>query len=107
MPTFLYIDYGPSAYIAMELRYSLSTLLAEYAGAPVQVIVYTDKPRAYEGLHECVRARDISQGLTAMTRDGALPHRVKACVLLDALKTHGDDCVLLDTDSYISPGFAD
>jgi len=29
MPTFIYIDYGPSPYIARELRYSLSTLLAE------------------------------------------------------------------------------
>jgi hypothetical protein len=28
-------------------------------------------------------------------------------VLLDALKSHDDDCVLLDTDSYVVPGFAD
>jgi hypothetical protein len=107
MPTFLYIDYGPSPYIARELRYSLSTLLAEYPGDDAQVVVYTDKPWTYDKLHERVQPRDISGELGAMTRDGALPHRVKACVLLDALKSEEDDCVLLDTDSYVLPGFAD
>lgn len=107
MPTFLYIDYGPSPYIARELRYSLSTLLAEYSDGGARVVVYTDKPEAYGKLHESVHARDISREIRAMTRDGALPHRVKACVLLDALKSSDEDCVLLDTDSYILPGFAD
>jgi len=107
MPTFLYIDYGPSPYIARELRYSLSTLLAEYPGGDAQIVVYTDKPKTYDGLHDRVRARDISADIGAMTRHGALPHRSKACVLLDALKSNTDDCVLLDTDSYILPGFAD
>src|SRR5271170_6030341 len=99
MPTFLYIDYGPSPHIARELRYSLSTLLAEYAGGGARVVVYTDKPRSYDNLHERVSARDISHDFAAMTRHGALPHRIKACVLLDALKRLDDDCVLLDTDS--------
>jgi hypothetical protein len=107
MPTFLYIDYGPSPYIARELRYSLSTLLAEYPDGDARIVVYTDKPKTYDGLHDRVRARDISGDIAAMTRHGALPHRVKACVLLDALKSGDDDCVLLDTDSYILPGFAD
>jgi hypothetical protein len=107
MPTFLYIDYGPSHYIARELRYSLSTLLAEYPGGDSRIVVYTDKPKTYDGLHHLVRARDISRDIGAMTRDGALPHRIKACVLLDALKSEHDACVLLDTDSYIMPGFAE
>ncbi len=105
--TFLYIDYVPSPYIARELRYSLSTLLAEYPGGDVAIVVYTDKPRVYGTLHERVRAHDISGSVDAMTRQGALPHRVKACVLLDALKSRDEDCILLDTDSYILPGFAD
>jgi hypothetical protein len=42
-----------------------------------------------------------------MTRHGAYSHRIKPCVLLDALKSGDQDCVLLDTDSYILPGFAD
>jgi hypothetical protein len=106
MPTFLYIDYGPAPYIARELRYSLSTLLAEYPGGDAEIVVYTDKPKTYDNLHDRVRARDISGDIGAMTRHGVLPHRVKACVLLDALKSGDDDCVLLDTDSYVTPGFA-
>ena len=106
MPTFLYIDYGPSPYIGRELRYSLSTLLAEYPDGGSKIVVYTDKPKTYDRLHDRVRARDISGDVAAMTRHGALPHRIKACVLLDALKSQVDDCVLLDTDSYILPGFA-
>jgi hypothetical protein len=106
VPTFLYIDYGPSPDIARELRYSLSTLLAEYPGADAEIVVYTDKPKTYDGLHERVRARDISGDVGAMTRHGAYGHRIKPCVLLDALKSGEQDCVLLDTDSYIMPGFA-
>jgi hypothetical protein len=106
MPTFLYLDYGPSPYIAREVRYSLSTLLAEYSQGGANVLVYTDKPRVYEALDLRLSVKDISGDVGAMTRGGALGHRAKACVLLDALRTRDDDCVLLDTDSYIAPGFA-
>ena len=106
MPTFLYLDYGPSPYIAREVRYSLATLLAEYSNGGAKVLVYTDKPGVYEGLDPRVSVKDISADVGAMTRGGALGHRAKACVLLDALRTQADDCVLLDTDSYITPGFA-
>jgi hypothetical protein len=107
MPTFVYLDYGPSPFLAREARYGLSTLLAEYSDRSAEVVVYTDKPRAYADLHERVAPRDISGEVEAMTRGGALGHRAKICVLLDALRTRDDDCVLLDTDSYVLPGFAD
>jgi hypothetical protein len=106
-PTFLYIDYGHSPWIGRELRYSLATLLAEYADRPAQVVVYTDKPALYAGLHPRVGARDISPDLPAMTRGGAYSHRIKPCVLSLALRDIGGACVALDTDSYIEPGFAD
>jgi hypothetical protein len=104
-PTFLYIDYGASPYIGRELRYSLATLLAECPAA--RVVVYTDKPRIYETLHPAVTPRSIADDLRAWTRDGLLPHRAKACALRDALDKIGGLCVLLDTDSYIQPGFAE
>jgi hypothetical protein len=104
LPTFLYIDYGPSPYVGRELRYSLATLLAEY-GEP-RVVVYTDKPQAYAKLHPSVVPRPIADDLAAWTRAGLLPHRAKACALGDALARFGGLCVLLDTDSYIAPGFA-
>jgi hypothetical protein len=106
VPTFLYLDYGPSPYIAREVRYSLSTLLAEYSGGGAGVVVYTDKPRVYQALDSNVSVKDISADVDAMTRGGALGHRAKACVVLDALRTLDDNCVLLDTDSFITPGFA-
>ncbi len=100
-PTFVYIDYGPSPYIGRELRYSLATLLAEIPAARVRV--YTDKPAAYAALP--VEPRPLGDDLARWSRDGAYHHRIKPCVLLDSLK-HGGVCVLLDTDSYIAPGFA-
>ena len=103
-PTFLYIDYGPSPYIGRELHYSLATLLAEIP--PARIVVYTDKPGAYESLHASVTARELGPDLGRWTRGGAYNHRIKPCVLLDALSVHGGLCVLLDTDSYIAPGFA-
>ena len=93
--TFLYINYGPSPLIGRELAYSLATLRAEIPDA--QVVVYTDKP-APPG----VTARPYDP---AWTRGGLLNHRAKLCALLDALQRDGGLCVLLDTDSYINPGF--
>jgi hypothetical protein len=103
-PTFLYIDYGASPLIGRELRYGLATLLAEYE-AP-RVVVYTDKPRAYESLHPSVTPRPLDGDRARWTRDGAFGHRIKPAALADALAAHGGLCVLMDTDSYIRPGFA-
>ena len=102
--TFLYIDYGGSPDIARELRYSLATLLAEIPAAAV--VVYTDRPQLYDGLHPGVSARALGADLPRWTRGGEYNHRLKPCALLDALQTRGGLCVLLDTDSYINPGFA-
>jgi hypothetical protein len=103
-PTFLYIDYGPSPHIGRELRYSLATLLAEFE-AP-RVIVYTDKPDIYARLHVCVTPRPLGADLACWTRAGAYNHRIKPCVLLDALRVNEGLCALIDTDTWIEPGFA-
>ena len=103
-PTFVYIDYGASPLIGRELRYSLATLLAEIPAA--RVVVYTDKPRAYESLHPSVTPRPLGGDYARWTRDGAYAHRIKPAVLLDVLGAQGGFCALMDTDSYIQPGFA-
>jgi len=100
--TFLYLDYGPSPLIGRELRYCLATLRAEIPQA--RVVVYTDKPLAYSALGLTVRA--LGEDLARWSRAGAIAHRLKPCVLADALSAYGGLCVLLDTDSYIRPGFA-
>lgn len=103
-PTFVYIDYGASPDIGLELRYSLATLLAEAPSA--RVVVYTDKPEDYARLHPAVTPRALGDDLARWTRGGAFNHRIKICALADAVDTCGGLCVLLDTDSYVEPGFA-
>jgi hypothetical protein len=104
--TFLYIDYGPSPDIALELKYSLATLLAETTGAEPDIVVYTDKPWAYAGLHPKLTTRTLGDDLARWSRDGLYKHRVKPCALLNALQTISDACVLVDTDTFFRAGFA-
>ncbi len=106
MPTFLYIDYGPSPDLALELKYSFATLLAEYAGREPDVFVYTDKPEVYTGLHARLRTRPLGADLARWSRGGLYAHRVKPCVLVDALRSIGSTCALVDTDTFFRPGFA-
>lgn len=106
MPTFLYIDYGPSPDFALELKYSVATLLAEYDGREPAIVVYTDKPEVYDGLHPRLRTRALGNDLADWSRGGLYGHRVKPCVLLDALRSVDARCVLVDTDTFFRVGFA-
>lgn len=106
MTTFLYIDYGPSPEIAVELKFSLATLMQEYRGCEPEVVVYTDKSEAYAGLHPKLRARPFGADLALWSRDSLYWHRVKPCVLVDALGAIDETCVLVDTDTFFREGFA-
>jgi len=106
MTTYLYIDYGPSHEIAIELKFSLATLMREYMGREPDVVVYTDKPDVYAGLHPKLRVRPFGADLGRWSRDGLYGHRVKPCVLRDALGDVGEPCVLVDTDTFFREGFA-
>jgi len=106
MATFLYIDYGPSSDIAVELKFSLATLMQEYAGREPDVVVYTDKPEVYSGLHPKLRVRPFGADFARWSRDGLYAHRVKPCVLRDALGVVGGPCVLVDADTFVREGFA-
>jgi hypothetical protein len=102
--TFAYLDYGGRHSLRLQMRYSLSTLLAE-VDPGTTILLYTDTPAAYA---RCpVTVVDISQRLAEMSLDGVYHHRVKPCVLLDALRRVGrGTCALLDSDTFILPGFA-
>jgi len=102
MTTFVYIDYGAAPEIAWELRFSLATLLHEYPERRPDVVVYTDKPGAYADL----RARPFGKDFGRWSRDGLYAHRIKPCVLRDALASLDEHCVLVDTDTFFRPGFA-
>lgn len=103
-PTFLFLEWGRKPAYRRELRYGLRALLAEVPAA--RPVIYTDDPAAYAADGTTVRVIDIAADLPAYTRAGAYHFRAKACVLLDALKRFGGPCALMDTDSFVRPGFA-
>lgn len=107
MITFIYLDYGPSPYYRREALYSIATLLAELGDRSHAIEIYTDKPSDYRAMESRVAIRDISDALPRYTRDGRYPHRAKPALLLDALRSHEGPCALIDTDSYVTPGFAE
>lgn len=105
MTTFVYIDYGPSPEIAVELKFSLATLMQEFYGSEPEVVVYTDKPETYAGLHQKLRVRPFGEDLRRWSRDGLYAHRVKPCVVIDALGAVDETCALVDTDTFFRKGF--
>lgn len=101
--TFIYIDYGVSEHIHLELRYSLSTLLDQDLSSNLDVVVYTDKPDIYADLP--VRTVDIKSKIQEFSRGGSYYHRIKPCVLLEELRANSRISVLLDTDTFVRAGF--
>lgn len=101
--TFVYIDYGVSENIHLELRYSLSTLLDQGRSLNIDVVVYTDKPDVYADLP--VRTVDITPKVLEFSRQGLYYHRIKPCVLLEEMRANSRPCVLLDTDTFVRAGF--
>ena len=97
-PLFVYLCFGRSPSCALELRYSLESLRAVGAEAAI----YAETPAQFAGLDATVI------DAVALIRE-ALAHeykfRVKPRVLADALRRFGRPCVLLDTDSFVRPGF--
>jgi hypothetical protein len=101
-PLFLYLAYGRSPATVRELRYSFQTLLPEIGGDASRVVIYTDRPQAYADLGaNLVDATDILRAAFACE----YRHRIKPMVLADALRRFAQPCALLDTDSFIRPGF--
>jgi hypothetical protein len=101
--TFIYVEYGDLERLYLELRYSLSTLLYWKFHAPVDVVVYTDKPSRYQDLP--VRVVDIATKISEFSRNGLYHHRIKPCVLLEEMKTNANFCVMIDTDTFFQEGF--
>jgi hypothetical protein len=63
------------------------------------IVLYTDSPQAFAGV-----ATLDAKPLLAAT--GEYWHGVKPRVLADALRRFGRDCVMLDLDGFVRPGFA-
>jgi hypothetical protein len=103
MHQFVYVHYGSSDDINLQLQYSLRTLLAEIGGAAERISIFTDQPSLFARTDFDVV--DIGPHLRAMTRDFSYLHRAKPIVLGQALRRHHKACVLLDADSFIRTGF--
>ncbi|MGO9545984.1 MAG: hypothetical protein ACLPPF_14485 [Rhodomicrobium sp.] len=106
MIKFIYLEFGSKKKYQTELRYSISTLLAEMPGAAGNIVVYTDCPAAYAADSPAIETCDVSQTMGEMTNHGPYHFRAKPCVVLHALRTYGCPCVFLDTDTYVRRGFA-
>jgi hypothetical protein len=103
-PVFVYLCYGPSPSTPREVRYSIETLLPEIGGDVSRVAVFTDRPEAFRDL--AIGVIDISIDLADILGDFGYRHRAKPVVLARALRRFQRACVLLDSDSFIRPGFA-
>jgi hypothetical protein len=105
MIKFIYLQVGSKAKYQTELRYSISTLLAEAPEAAGNIVIYTDCPPLYTADSHLVSTVDISTALEEMTNRGTHFYRAKPCAVLHALRTFGCPCVFLDTDTFAKRGF--
>ncbi|MCW6507577.1 hypothetical protein [Lichenifustis flavocetrariae] len=102
---FVLLEWGGKPLYRKELRYCIRSLLAECPDAAGNIVIYTDCPATYERDSPVVEVIDISADMPGFTRQGSYHFRAKVCVLIDALKRYNAPSVLLDTDSFIKPGF--
>ena len=85
------------------MRYSIETLLPEIGGDASRVAIFTDRPENFRDL--AVAVVDIAADIASGSAEGLYHHRAKPLVLARALRRFRRPCVLLDTDSFIRPGF--
>ncbi|MGA2494186.1 MAG: hypothetical protein ABSF67_14760 [Roseiarcus sp.] len=103
---FVYLLFGKSPSVRRELAYSVATLLAELDGDASRIAIFTDRPQDFAGWPQ--RVVDISDRLAAMRWNGEVDFffRAKPAVLAEALRLFQRDCILLDADTVVLPGFA-
>ena len=103
---FIYLCFGKSPSVRRELAYSVATLMAELGGDAARIAVFTDRPQDFAGWPQ--RIVDISDRIEAMRWNGQVDFyfRAKPAVLSEALRLFQCDCVLLDADTFVRPGFA-
>ncbi len=106
MIKFLYLQVGSNPNYQIELRYSISTLLAEMPEATGNIIIYTDSPLSYASDGHNVSTCDVTSTIEEMTNGRKYFYRAKPCVVLHALRTNGCPCVFIDTDTFVKRGFA-
>jgi len=104
----IYFEVGSNPKYQTELRYSISTLLAEMPEAAGNIIIYTDSPSSYAGEVHIASTWDVTSTIEEMITGsyGKYFFRAKPYILLHALRSNQCPCVFLDTDTFIKRGFA-
>jgi len=104
---FVYLCFGKSPSVRRELAYSVATLMAELSGDASRIAIFTDRPQDFAGWPQ--RIVDISDRIKMMRWNGEVDFlfRAKPAALVEALRLFQGDSVLLDTDTFIRPGFTD
>ena len=102
-PLYIYLCFGKSPGPQRELRYSLETLLAEIGGDSSRVAIFTDRPQDFVDRPEHIV--DIAVDIAEMSWGRSYMFRIKPIVLARALRLFERACVMMDTDSFIRPGF--
>jgi hypothetical protein len=103
---FIYLAFGPKPSIALEFKYAVAALLAEFPQAAGDIAVFTDRPALYAGNDEIIEIIDISQDVAEITLQGRYHFRAKPHIVLRALRRFDCACVFMDADSFVEPGFA-
>ena len=106
MIKFIYLQVGSNPVYQTEVRYCISTLLAEMPEAAGNIVIYTDTPQSYAADAPNAATCDVTSIIEEMTNGRAYFYRAKPCVVAHALRTHGCDCVFFDSDTYVRRGFA-
>ena len=104
---FVYLCFGKSPSVRRELAYSVASLMAELDDDASRIAIFTDRPQDFAGWPQ--RIVDISDRIKTMRWNGEVDFlfRAKPAALVEALRLFQGDSVLLDTDTFIRPGFTD
>lgn len=99
---FVYLHYGPSDALRLELKYSYLMLRRVLDPARHRIAIYADQPDLFAAWP--VTVMSLAGKVAAYAAGGRFNHRIKLAVLREAL-THLGDTVLLDSDSIALAGF--
>lgn len=99
---FVYLHYGASEALRMELKYSYLTLQRFIDPARHRVALFTDAPALFAAWP--VATVSIADKIVEYSGGGRFNHRIKLAVLQDALGRFGD-AILLDSNSIVLAGF--
>lgn len=99
---FVYLHYGPSEHLRLELKYSFLTLRRFLDKAHHRVVIYTDAPALFAAWP--VTTMSIADKIAEYSLGGRYYHRIKSVIFCDAVERFGN-AAFLDSDSIVRDRF--